>query len=234
MSEEPGQKERKDGVDFDSANIGKKQKATQFTIIEGAEERAKAAERAKNEAKKEAEELHQADIEAASARQAKAEEKQREEEGGLKYKLFGGWRKWLIIGIILLIGAGIASYFLFFKKDNSESLPAREAAKALYDEQVASIDKNNFAETYPPARDKLEEAWGNASDDDRFWYAYYYALFLREQGLSEEAAAAVMKVSTIPADLSEEERCLIFDMWMMLRSYDIDFKISDEDFQKCQ
>ena len=67
MSEE-GQKGQ-NKVDFDSADIGKKQKAVQFTEIEGAEERAKAAEKAKTAAEKAAEELHEANVEAVAERQ---------------------------------------------------------------------------------------------------------------------------------------------------------------------
>lgn len=231
MSEEPGQK-REDGIDFDSANIGKKKKAVQFTEIEGAEERAKAAEKAKIAAEKEAEELHQAEVEAASARQAKAEDRARLEKGGLLYRLFGGYRKWITLAIFLLIAAGIVG-FIWWKNRKVELSP-REAAKALYDEQIARVNDNDFENTYPPARDAMEQAWLEATGDGKFWYAYYYALMLRDTGLDEGKALSVVRGMVIPDNLNDEEKCLVVDLELKFIVHeDIDFGINSEDFERC-
>ncbi len=231
MSEEPGQK-REDGIDFDSANIGKKKKAVQFTEIEGAEERAKAAEKAKLAAEKEAEELHQAEVEAASARQAKAEDQARLEKGGLLYRLFGGYRKWITLAIFLLIAAGIVGFIWW--KNREIQLTPQQAAKAFYEEQLAKIDEDNFEETYPPVRDAMDEAWGEAKGSEKFWYAYYYALLLRNEGYAEESAVYVLKQTAVPSELTQEEKCLIHELWLNFTAYDLDFGLSDEDYGGCE
>ena len=231
MSEETGQK-REDGIDFDSANIGKKKKAVQFTVIEGAEERAKAAERAKQAAEKEAEELHQAEIEAASARQAKAEDQERLKKGGLLYRLFGGYRKWITLLILLLIAAGIAGFFWW--KNREVVLTPQQTAKAFYEEQLAKIDEDNFEETYPPVRDAMDKAWGDAKGDDKFWYAYYYALLLREEGFADDSAVYVLQQTDVPSELTQEEKCLIWDLWLNFTAYDLDFGLTEEDYGGCQ
>ena len=202
MSEEPGQK-REDGIDFDSANIGKKKKAVQFTEIEGAEERAKAAEKAKIAAEKEAEELHQAEVEAASARQAKAEDQARLEKGGLLYRLFGGYRKWITLAIFLLIAAGIVG-FIWWKNRKVELSP-REAAKALYDEQIAAVDEKHFLDTYIPAREKMGAAWKDADNESKMWYGFYYAMFVKTAGMNEIEALEIINMLDFSSDPSEEE-----------------------------
>lgn len=206
MSEE-GQKGQSK-VDFDSADIGKKQKAVQFTEIEGAEERAKAAEKAKAAAEKAAEELHEANVEAVADRQVAIEKQEKLAKSGVLYKIFAGWHKWAILGVLLLIGAGIAVYLIFFNKP-AEAVPAKEAAKAFYDEQVATVDSNNmdnFIDSYPEARDKMEQAWRSASETDAIWYGYYYALFVKKIGLNEVQTIEIMN-SLDFSYLPEDEEC---------------------------
>lgn len=231
MSEEGQNGQNK--VDFDSADIGKKQKAVQFTEIEGAEERAKAAEKAKLAAEKAANELHEANVKAVAARQDAIKKQERYEKGSVLYKIFAGWRKWVILAVLLMAGAGIAVYLIFFNKPAEVS--PREAAKALYDQQAAAVNFDDFEGTYPAARDAFEEAWFNASDNDKFWYGYYYATFLRDVGYSEEAAVDVLRQVKVPSDLDPEETCLIYDLWMKFRSYeDLNLIIDSEEFWSCE
>lgn len=212
MSEESGQKGQDEKVSFDSANIGKKQKATQFTIIEGAEERAKAAERAKIEAEKEAEELHEADIEAASANQAKAEEEQRMATAGLGYKIFGGKRKWIILGIILLITAAILSWFLLFKKPEPTLAP-KDAAKAFYDQQAAKISPESTLDDHAAAQKEfLDKIEGLETDEERYYYTIYYTKYLKDiEGDATGALDSLQKAYSLQ-QIGNYDKCLFAEV----------------------
>lgn len=227
------EKDIENGVAFDSANIGKKKKATQFTIIEGAEERARAAQIAKVAAEREAQELHQADIEAASLRQKQAEEAERQARGGIAYKLFGGWRKWLWLAI-LLIAIAATVYFVFFNKKPEVKKSAKEEAKALYDEQLAKIDRNNLEESYVSARDLMEEKWNSADDDEsKFWYGYYYAYFMRDSIYDEQAAYNILSSLEVPEGARENGKCELAKAEYSFSSYGLDFGIGPQNWEGC-
>ena len=97
-------------IDFDSAEIDKNKKVEQFENVEGAEERARAAERAKEEAKRAAEKAK----EKAEKLQAKADETPLQKKARHK-------RNWIIALVILLI-LGLIGFFAFCKlKETSKT-----------------------------------------------------------------------------------------------------------------
>lgn len=176
MSEE-GQKGQ-NKVDFDSADIGKKQKAVQFTEIEGAEERARAAEKAKAAAEKAAEELHEANVEAVADRQVAVEKQEKLARGGVLYKIFAGWHKWAILGVLLLIGAGVAVYLIFFNKP-TEAVPAKEAAKAFYDQMIAKSENSSASEDIIANDEEYKQKIDSLNtDEERYYYNAYYAVYV--------------------------------------------------------
>jgi len=231
MSEELGQKGQK--VNFDSANIGKKEKATQFTNIEGAKERAKAEERAKQAAEKEAAELHMAHVEAASVAQEKAERKERATGKKLLNLFFASWHKWVTIAALVLIIGGLVAYFVFLRKPEIE-IDAADAAKALYMEQLAKIGDERKTEQLTASRDILNDAWEKANDDySKFWYGYYYALYSRNILYSEETAYNILRDETVPDGIRDEDVCKLLEIEYMLGEYGLDLSIGYEQAKVC-
>jgi len=205
MSEE-GQKGQ-NKVDFDSADIGKKQKAVQFTEIEGAEERAKAAEKVKLAAEKAADELHEANVKAVAARQDAIKKRERYEKGSVLYKIFAGWRKWVILAVLLIAGAGIAVYLIFFNKP-AEAVPAKEAAKAFYDEMIAKSENGSAPEDIIANDEEYKQKIDSLNtDEERYYYNAYYAVYVLR--VNYDLVGATDKVGEAYSFLTDDyDKCI--------------------------
>ena len=119
-------------IKFNSADIGKKKRTEYFVRIEGDEEKKKAAEkqaaierkaaekeaaiakRAADAAKKEADRIAKED--AAFLKREERKNARRVRCGRLRETLFGGKRKFLTIGVLLLVIAGIVGGVIVYKK----------------------------------------------------------------------------------------------------------------------
>ena len=188
---------------FDSSEISKKENVEHFTNVAGAEERAKAAERAKKAAEAEAREVHEADVRAASEQMKKAENG---EKKGIIHFLFGGWHKFVTIATLLLIIA-VSVYFLFFAAKNDSDLDYKAQALQYYEKQKAlCVDAD--IETYAAAREEYEERYNSAEDaHQKFYEGYYYALFVYYYGINFYDSFNIFNELPIPSDVTSEEAC---------------------------
>lgn len=119
-------------IKFNSADIGKKKRTEYFVRIEGDEEKKKAAEKqaaaerkaaekeaaiakkAADAAKKEADRIAKED--AAFLKREERKNARRVRCGRLRETLFGGKRKFLTIGVLLLVIAGIVGGVIVYRK----------------------------------------------------------------------------------------------------------------------
>lgn len=163
-------------VEYHSDSISKKQKEEHFTIIEGAEERARAAERAREDARRAAE----------RAKEAAAKALKKEEETPLQKK--ARFKRYYIIaavvGGVLLISAIIFGFRWNYEHVSPEK--AKEDAVALQEEAETKYGNGNAAaveETKNFFIGKIEKASGTR----RFYYIIYYVRFasIRHFGIDE-------------------------------------------------
>ena len=113
-----GQDENKNGPVFDSSKLNKEQTTEHFTNVKDVEDRAKAAEKAKKEAEKSANEAHEKSVREAAKLQQKAEKTPNKTSGASARK-----RKWIfaiIIAAVILATIGIVYYVSNFGKSSEE------------------------------------------------------------------------------------------------------------------
>lgn len=113
-----GQDENKNGPVFDSSKLSKEQTTEHFTNVKDVEDRAKAAEKAKKEAEKSANEAHEKSVREAAKLQQKAEKTPNKTSGASARK-----RKWIfaiIIAAVILATIGIVYYVSNFGKSSEE------------------------------------------------------------------------------------------------------------------
>lgn len=107
LGSKQGQDENKNTTVFDSANLAEKQKAEHFTNVEGSEARAKQAERQAEAAKKQAETVRANEIKKVAKKEAGGS------KGGILNFLFGGWRKWAWVAVLIIaLGVCVFVYYL--------------------------------------------------------------------------------------------------------------------------
>lgn len=184
LGQNEGQEQNEKATFFDSAKISEKKDVEHFSNVEGAEERAKAAERARKAAEKEAAEVHAADVRAAAEQMKKAEDRQAGKKGGILGFLFGGWHK--IVTIVVLLALLTGGAFLAINTLHSESYSekvekdkvALEAASKVEDDARTVFDINSNAETYKEAKDIYEKAISEADEREAVFLKIMYADFI--------------------------------------------------------
>ena len=170
-------------IKFNSADIGKKKRTEYFVRIEGDEEKKKAAEKqaaaerkaaekeaaiakkAADAAKKEADRIAKED--AAFLKREERKNARRVRCGRLRETLFGGKRKFLTIGVLLLVIAGIVGGVIVYRKIE---LAKREGEMSKLEEK-AFMDKN---ETYRDFMSSWNEAETQEEKDQIMIEAYEY------------------------------------------------------------
>jgi len=153
-------------IDFDSAKIGKNKKEEHFKNIEGAEERARAAERAKEEAKRAAEKAQ----ERADKIQAKIDETPLQKKARLK-------KTGIIVGIVaaLLIVAGI---FLMLRiKEDTKSVDQIKEEITAFAQEVNIIAQSGSYESVEEARGMYLKKISSTRGKQKFYYTISYAKF---------------------------------------------------------
>ena len=154
---------------FDSSKISDKKDVEHFSNVEGAAERAKAAERARKAAEKEAQEVHAADIRAAS------EQLKKEEKGEKKSK-----KKIIVFVIILAILAalGVLGAWLIGKSAenarNEKDSAAIELAQSIYVE----AEDIRLGGSYDDAKQKFEDALQSCTREERIFITLKYAEYI--------------------------------------------------------
>ncbi len=141
-------------IKFNSADIGKKKRTEYFVRIEGDEEKKKAAEKqaaaerkaaekeaaiakkAADAAKKEADRIAKED--AAFLKREERKNARRVRCGRLRETLFGGKRKFLTIGVLLLVIAGIVGGVIVYRKIELAKHEGElsELAKKVYEDKT--------------------------------------------------------------------------------------------------
>ena len=172
-----GQEQDKNTPFFDSAKITDKKDVEHFANVEGAEERARKAEQAKKAAEKEAQEVHAADVRAASEQLKKQENGGK--KGGIVGFLFGGWHKIVTIVVLLILVAG--GIFLAIR-----SIPESEEAKLEKDKAAIEYAQNIYTEaeevrlggSYDDAKKKFEDALVNCSREEKIFITIKYAEYI--------------------------------------------------------
>lgn len=179
LGQNEGQEQNEKATFFDSAKISEKKDVEHFSNVEGAEERAKAAERARKAAEKEAAEVHAADVRAAAEQMKKAENKQAGKKGGILGFLFGGWHKIVTIVMVLALVAGctIVPFMLKSKAENERLAKDDEMQVAALDvyREVSDIQQN---ESLDAALEKMENEIKVAPEEKKIYLLIYYAEFL--------------------------------------------------------
>lgn len=180
LGQNEGQEQGKDAPFFDSSKITDKKDVEHFANVEGAEERARKAEQAKKAAEKEAQEVHAADIRAASEQLKKQENAETpRKRGGVIGFLFGGWHKIVTIVVLLLVVLGCI-FIPSMLKDNAEKMRLENDEKMQVEaldvyRSVSEIQEN---ESLDAAQAKMEEEIKRASDEKKIYLLIYYAEFL--------------------------------------------------------
>lgn len=170
-------------IKFNSADIGKKKRTEYFVRIEGDEEKKKAAEKqaaierkaaekeaaiakkAADAAKKEADRIAKED--AAFLKREERKNARRVRCGRLRETLFGGKRKFLTIGVLLLVVAGIVGGVIVYRKIEL----AKHEGEMSKLEEKAFMDKN---ETYRDFMSSWNEAETQEEKDQIMIEAYEY------------------------------------------------------------
>lgn len=158
-------------MSFHSGMISEERKKEQFTNVEGAEARARAAEKAKEDALKAAER----EKERAAKELKKAEETPMQKKARLK-------KTGIIVGIIVLLLAIVGVLlFLKFRYDNVSTEQAKEDAIAVFIE-AKEIQGNGNAENRKKAREFFEQKIEKSSGTHKFYNLLSYVEFLRMFG----------------------------------------------------
>ncbi len=203
LGSKEGQEQNENAPFFDSAKISDKKDVEHFSNVEGAEERAKAAERAKKAAEKEAAEVHAADVRAASEQMKKAEDEQSGKRGGILGFLFGGWHKIVTIVVILAIIAG--GVLLIFKSmpESEEKILERDnlaigRAQSIYnDAEVVRLDGS-----YEDAKKKFEDALKDCNREEKIYITVKYAEYIAS--LEYDAEKAYSMIDDIKNELKTD------------------------------
>lgn len=155
-------------VDFDSSEIGQKEKEEQFKEIEGAEERAREAERLKEKAKRDKE----------KADEAAAKALKKEEETPLQKKARHK-KNWIILAIVFVVLA-IVGALVFFKV--RENYLSQEEYLKFVDEIAAKAEEirsENKVDSYAKAKEYYQEKIsGTTNKKKKFYLTIKYAEFL--------------------------------------------------------
>ena len=168
---------------FDSSKISDKKDVEHFSNVEGAAERAKAAERARKAAEKEAQEVHAADIRAAS------EQLKKEEKGEKKSK-----KKIIVFVIILAILAalGVLGAWLIGKSAenarNEKDSAAIELAQSIYVE----AEDIRLGGSYDDAKRKFEDALQSSTREEKIFITIKYAEYVAFLEYDESAAKSLI------------------------------------------
>ena len=193
LGQNEGQEQNEKATFFDSAKISEKKDVEHFSNVEGAEERAKAAERARKAAEKEAAEVHAADVRAAAEQMKKAENKQAGKKGGILGFLFGGWHKWVTVVAILAIVAG--AVLLIFKSipESEERILERdnlaiERAQMIYVE----AEKVRLGGSYEDAKAKFEEALKDCNREENIFITIKYAEYIASMEYDRKTADSML------------------------------------------
>lgn len=193
LGQNEGQEQNEKATFFDSAKISEKKDVEHFSNVEGAEERVKAAERARKAAEKEAAEVHAADVRAAAEQMKKAEDKQAGKKGGILGFLFGGWHKWVTIVVIPAIIAG--AVLLIFKSipESEEKILERddlaiERAQMIYVE----AEKVRLGGSYEDAKVKFEEALKDCNREENIFITIKYAEYIASMEYDRKTADSML------------------------------------------
>ena len=201
-------------VDFDSAEIDKNKKVEQFENIEGAEERARAAERAKEDAKRAAEKAK----EKAEKLQAKADETPLQKKARHK--------KIAIISIIILILLTVAGVFLAIRiKEDNKSMEQISKEVIAFAQEANIIAQNGSYENVEKARqlylDKIESVRGK----QKFYYILAYAKFCASHQIGiEECNKYLNEALSMVQDEQQEEdynnaKCFVYSRYKSEKYY---------------
>lgn len=193
LGQNEGQEQNEKATYFDSAKISEKKDVEHFSNVEGAEERAKAAERAKKAAEKEAAEVHAADVRAAAEQMKKAEDKQAGKKGGILGFLFGGWHKIVTIAVILVIIAGGVSLIFKSIPESEEKILERddlaiERAQMIYVE----AEKVRLGGSYEDAKVKFEEALKDCNREEKIFITIKYAEYIASMEYDRKTADSML------------------------------------------
>lgn len=193
LGQNEGQEQNEKATFFDSVKISEKKDVEHFSNVEGAEERAKAAERARKAAEKEAAEVHAADVRAAAEQMKKAENKQAGKKGGILGFLFGGWHK--IVTIVVLLALLVGGVFLVIR-----NIPESEEAKIEKDYAAMDYAQSIYLEaeeirlggSYEDAKLKFEEALKNCSREEKIFITIKYAEYIADIEYNGEVANSMI------------------------------------------
>lgn len=208
LGQNEGQEQNEKATFFDSAKISEKKDVEHFSNVEGAEERAKAAERARKAAEKEAAEVHAADVRAAAEQMKKTEDKQSGKKGGILGFLFGGWHKIVTIVVVLvLIVGGVLLCMNMCKTESYETrkekdIAAREAAARIEDDARVLVDIESSEEKYAEAKKIYEDAIKNSDKRQAVFLKIEYAEFVYDN--TSDFSAAIDILGDVKADIDTE------------------------------
>lgn len=193
LGQNEGQEQNEKATFFDSAKISEKKDVEHFSNVEGAEERAKAAEHARKAAEKEAAEVHAADVRAAAEQMKKAENKQAGKKGGILGFLFGGWHKIVTIAVILVIIAGGVSLIFKSIPESEEKILERddlaiERAQMIYVE----AEKVRLGGSYEDAKVKFEEALKDCNREEKIFITIKYAEYIASMEYDRKTADSML------------------------------------------
>lgn len=193
LGQNEGQEQNEKATFFDSAKISEKKDVEHFSNVEGAEECAKAAERARKAAEKEAAEVHAADVRAAAEQMKKAEDKQTGKRGGILGFLFGGWHKIVTIVVILAIIAGAVPLIFKSIPESEEKILERddlaiERAQMIYVE----AEKVRLGGSYEDAKVKFEEALKDCNREENIFITIKYAEYIASMEYDRKTADSML------------------------------------------
>lgn len=209
LGQNEGQEQNEKTTFFDSAKISEKKDVEHFSNVEGAEERAKAAERARKAAEKEAAEVHAADVRAAAEQMKKAEDKQAGKKGGILGFLFGSWHKIVTIMVLLVLVVGGAFLLTHSSGESDEAIAERgrsaaARAQAIYDE----AEGIRLDGTYEEAKKKFEDALVDCNREEKIYITVRYAEYVAFIGQDSEAAYALIDSVKNETKTDQEKECV--------------------------
>lgn len=210
LGQNEGQEQNEKTTFFDSAKISEKKDVEHFSNVEGAEERAKAAERARKAAEKEAAEVHAADVRAAAEQMKKAEDKQSGKKGGILGFLFGGWHKWVTFLVVLLVLVVGGVFLLMYSSGESDEAIAERGrsaaarAQTIYDE----AERIRLDGTYEEAKKKFEGALVDCNREEKIYITVRYAEYVAFIGQDSEAAYALIDSVKNDTKTDQEKECV--------------------------
>ena len=209
LGQNEGQEQNEKATFFDSAKIPEKKDVEHFSNVEGAEERAKAAERARKAAEKEAAEVHAADGRAAAEQMKKAEDKQAGKKGGSLGFLVGGWHKIVAIMVLLMLVVGGVFLLMHSWGESDEAIAERgrfaaARAQAIYDE----AEGIRLDGTYEEAKKKFEDALVDCNREEKIYITVRYAEYVAFVGQDSEAAYALINSVKNETKTDQEKECV--------------------------